>query len=191
MTTLTEAYERRDKSRLEIGSLALVEIKKRIAEDAAAGHTAPYRTALSETLTQLSQEYARFHASESSCRSYLSDSIRLSRFFVPDVVAELEQYHLTTSHMLACLKGGEFPDADHDATQRLVDWTIENQASPQQIWEYRRGIEKQLDAEQSAWLRILRAIERYLDISVTLSGAEIDARRKICNKFAQSEREDK
>jgi hypothetical protein len=184
MTTLAEAYERRDKSRLEIGTLALEEIERRVKEDSDSGKSAPYRTALSETLEQLSFEFSKYHASQKSCRSYLSDSIRLSRFFVPDMVAELEQYHLTTSHMLACLKGGEWPDADHQETQDLLTWTVQNQASPQEIWEHRKKSEDQLSSEQKAWNKILKDIDDYQEISAKESGEHIAARRYACKMFA-------
>lgn len=186
VTKLDDAYSARDRSRLEIGTAALEIIEMMAREDEQAGHTAPHRAILSEILTQLSQEYAHFHSSERACRGYLSDSIRLARFFSPDKVEELAPYKLTTAHLLACCVGGDWPEANSMATQALIDWTIANKASPEQVWTKRRDIEKQISQEESAWARILRAIERYLEISVNLQGEAIEARRRVCIHFPPS-----
>lgn len=187
MSALDDAYARRDKSRLEIGSLALELIELRVTEEMEAGKTAPRRTILSEILECLSQEYAKYHSSAKSCRSYLSDSIRLSRFYTPDVTAELEQYHFTTGMMLACLvKSEEWPEANITATQSLIDWAIKNNADSEAIWHRRKENEIMLSKEESQWKKVLKSIDKYLEISAPLSGEEISARRQACILFAQA-----
>jgi hypothetical protein len=178
MTTLQEAYERKDRSRLEVGWCALEEINQRIAKDAEAGITSPHRTALSEILEELSVEFSSYHKSQSACRSYLRDSIRLGRHYGQDLVEELAQYHLTTSHLLATIVRGEWPDCDIVETGLLLDWAIKNHATPSEIWDHRRQGEAELSDIEKAKRRLLSALTHYLDTTAIVLG--YDKERKVC-----------
>jgi hypothetical protein len=172
MSTLLEAYAKKDKNRLEIGYAALEEIQSRVKFDISAGKTAPHRTILSEVLEELSYEFAKYHASQSSCRSYLRDSVRLARYFTPDLVEELEPYNLTSGHYLACVVAGAWPDADNAETEKLLDWAIENHASPQEIWDYRKSAEKELSEEEKSARRLVKSAEKYLEVTSVENGFE-------------------
>jgi hypothetical protein len=144
MKSLKEVYDSKDRSRLEVGWAAISEIEARVEEENNSGETAPMRTILSSILDELSEEYSVYHKSTAACRAYLRDSVRLSRYFTKDKVSELEQYHLKSSHMLACIIAGEWPDANEAATRLLVDWAIENQATPEMLWEHRKANEEEV-----------------------------------------------
>jgi hypothetical protein len=181
MTSLLEAYQAKDRNRLEIGWAALEEIEQRIQNDKEAGITSPRRTALSEILEELSVEFSSYHASQTACRSYIRDSVRLGRFFVPERVEELKPYKLTTGHLLACTVAGEWPDCNEEETRRLLDWTIENKASPSEIWDHRREEEKKLSEEEKTARKVIKAAEKYLEITSSENG--FSERRKVCSEL--------
>jgi hypothetical protein len=182
MNKLKEAYNEKDRSRLHIGWAALDEINIRLEEDKRAGLTSPLRVALSAILEQLSEEYQKFHSSKESCRSYIRDSVRMARYFSPDLVEELAPYKLTTSHLIACIIRGEsWPEADLSATGLLLDWTIANKATPESIWDHRKSTEHELSAESKAAKRLVKAVEHYMDVTAPENG--FVERRKICHEL--------
>jgi hypothetical protein len=178
MITLLEAYAAKDRNRLDIGYAALSEIESRLEEDKRAGLTSPPRTALSAILEQLSEEFASYHASQSACRSYIRDSVRMARYFDPDKIAELEKYKLTTSHLLACIRGDTWPECNEEETKVLLNWAIDNKASPSDIWDHRRQGEVELSDVEKAKRRLLSALTHYLDTTAVVLGYTEE--RKIC-----------
>ena len=109
---LDQLFSAKERVQLELGWAVNDWLKEQGPKDAP-------RAALSYALDVLSDRYQDTFSSMESARRNISDWARVTRYFTRDMVAEL-QGQFTYHHLRSCFVGGDWPEADKEATLKNV-----------------------------------------------------------------------